>query len=407
MKKYIKTAFFAVLFLAVFQKQAVPAQAAVTWKKSEPVEVVSGNHIYRAYLSKDKKRSWIFQVKKKIVAEGTKVSEMKFPKKVKKVPVTKIGGPKAKVDAILDIWGNYVEPWHEYDGYEKKPQGIKKVVLPPTVKTITRGTFCGMRSLVSIQIPDLVEQIPYAAFYNCVDLQKVILPKNLKDVDTNAFESCGNFKKFQLSKENGTYACVKGILLSKDGKTFCYPAPGKKYVKIPEGVETIATGAFTCSMVRKVWIPRSVSCIEDASLCGGEIRKILLQKDHPYYGEKRNCIYSKREKSLVAFVCKNGTVTLPKQVKYLTNKVSAAGKMLEKLVIPETIKKIRKNCFPGHWEFLGAIYFQSETPPKAAKGSLFYLNTFYVPKGSLEVYAQWFKEILGTEDGERADVREY
>lgn len=32
--------------------------------------MVSGNHIYRAYLFKDKKRSWIFQVKKKILLSG-------------------------------------------------------------------------------------------------------------------------------------------------------------------------------------------------------------------------------------------------------------------------------------------------------------------------------------------------
>lgn len=367
--------------------------AKTIWDNSESVSVVNGGYVFFAHLSEDKKRSWIYQVEREKVPERIEISKLEFPKKIKNAPVTKIGGREEKDgDMILDIWGNYVEPYHEYDGYEKKPQGIKKVVLPSTVRTITRGAFCGMRSLVSIRIPEQVEQISYGTFYHCVNLRKVVLPKNLKVMDSDAFENCGKLRKFQMSEGSRIYSCVNGMILSKDGKRLLHVPAGKKKAKIPEGVETIKSRAFACTMAEKIWIPASVTSIQDLALAGNYIKKFHLADGNQRYAMSGDCIYSKKTRRLVAFISKKKTLRLPEEVWYLTKNISQAGAgRVKKLIIPKTFKKFKKDCFRGgiYLDSDAEIYFESKKPPETAE-NLLPDGIYYVPAGCVKKYRQWY-----------------
>lgn len=66
-------------------------------------------------------------------------------------------------------------------------EGLKHVVLPPSVKNISQAFFNA--GLYSVDLGDL-EYIPEQAFGYCYCLSEVVFPKNLKSIGRNAFSSC-------------------------------------------------------------------------------------------------------------------------------------------------------------------------------------------------------------------------
>ena len=79
--------------------------------------------------------------------------------------------------------------------------GVKKVVLPKTIKRIENLAFfnCGLEE---IEIPKGITEIEVATFANCPNLTKVVLPSTLKRINTNAFAWCDSLKEIQVP--NGT-----------------------------------------------------------------------------------------------------------------------------------------------------------------------------------------------------------
>lgn len=408
MKKTIKTILILamILFLApchTTQAMEISATetAKISWRKS-PVWVSKGGREYEAYLSKDKKYSWITHVSE--INSNPKMDStiIHFPKKIKGATVVKIGSKGEEADAHWNIMGVLSEPWHGWDGNdhgEAIMYQIEKVIMPSTVTTFSETVFSGFRNLKSITLPDNLEIIPNYTFYHCASLEQVVLPKNLKTIEINAFKKCNALKQITISDNSRKYICKHNLLLSKNKKTLIWAAPGKRRVIIPEGVKILAKNALQLSRARKVSIPASVNRIRDGALNGRKIHTITLSKDNKRYGKARNCIYSKKTERLVCAICRNGTVELPKEVKYMTANVSHAGTDIKELIIPKTFKKFKKGCFGysgihGLYNFSGGSFtvtFLSKTPPEAEKGSFNLFSTYFVPEGSLETYQNWYE----------------
>ncbi len=395
MKLYRKWFLLFLLFLSAstgLEWKEKSAKAAITWNTSKEQKTVKGNYTYYYYLSKNGSYSWIYRVER---ADGKKVSALRFPEKIGNAVVVKLGkDPVKKEEYYYNIWGDDVEPFHNY---VIKNTDITALEIPDTVKKITAASFSGFCGLKSVKLPASMKKIPYALFCQCGQLERVILPRNLRTIESGAFAKCKKLKRFQISSEAKRYSCKNGLLLSKDKKTFCYAPIGKKRIKIPEGVETIASDSLTDrtgSRAEKVWIPASVTSIQDYSLSGKRIKEFFISGQNGHYGIKKNCIYSKVSGRLVAVaVPENGKVELPAQVKYLTNNVSQAGRQqIKTLIISKGFRKFKKDCLLGglHFEKENKIYFKSETPPKAK--DFFSRGVVYVPRGSLAAYQKWYQD---------------
>lgn len=147
----------------------------------------------------------------------------------------------------------------------------------------------------------------------------------------------------------------------------------EKKAKIPEGVETIKSRAFACTMAEKIWIPASVTSIQDLALAGNYVKKFYLADGNQRYAMSGDCIYSKKTRRLAAFISKKKTLRLPEEVWYLTKNISQAGAgRVKKLIIPKTFKKFKKDCFRGgiYPDSDAEIYFESKKPPKTAENLL-------------------------------------
>lgn len=412
MKRYLKYLVFTLLLisgLSIF----IPKNscAATEWDTDTTVTTKKDHITYSAYLSVDGQNCWIYKV---TPDSDISIKTLNFPNSIQNAIVTKLGNKVLTgdfSDFMDNIFGISIEPYHQIDGYDKMPKGIQYVNIPSTVNEITRGTFCGFRDLKSIVIPDGVKEIPYATFYNCQKLQTVVFPANLEIVPENAFQKCKALNTIKISKNSTNFICYKGMLITKDKSKIVWVQPKIDKLTIPSSVKTIGANATVYSYVKKVHIPASVTSIEDKSLNGNYISTLTISNSNKRYGKSNNCIYSKKTKRLVVALCTNGEITLPKEVKYLYNNVSIAGKKITKLTIPSTFKGFKANWYlNGKYDNIRCtLYFKSSTPPEAEKNSFSPFSTYYVPEKSLNTYLKWYydTENLTSSKGAYTEIKGY
>lgn len=407
MKRYVKylvVTFFLLSSLSILGTNY--SSAATEWDTDTTITTKEDNITYSAYLSKDGQECWIYKITPK---SDLSITTLDIPDSIQNAIVTKIGSEERTgdfADFMENILGITVEPYHQVDGYDKMPKGIQNVHIPSTVKEITKSSFCGFRDLKTIVIPDGVKEIRYATFYNCKNLKKVVLPAKLTTLSNNAFQKCKSLASINIGKNSTTFICYKGMLLTKDKTKLVWVQPKIDKITIPSSVKTIGESATYYSYVKKVHIPASVTSIENESLNGNHITSITIASNNKRYGKSGNCIYSKKTKRLVVALCTNGEVTLPKEVKYLTNNVSIAGKPITKLTIPSTFKGFKEKWYWNiKYGYVGfAIYFKSSTPPNAENDCFSSTATYYVPKKALQKYVNWYYEIENITNTTDADI---
>ena len=123
-----------------------------------------------------------------------------------------------------------------------------EVIIPEGVTEIGAWAFYKCETLTSVTVPESVMLISEWAFLDCENLQHVTLPENLTSVGQGTFAGCR-----KLANDEG-FVIMRGILFGYFGS--------KGTVVIPEGVTTIAVGAFnTNTPITELYLPGSVTAI--------------------------------------------------------------------------------------------------------------------------------------------------
>lgn len=379
-----------------------------SWNTSKTYTVTKGSFKFYAHLSKDKKKAWVYKVttrKKKATP-----AKLNFPKKIKKVNVTRIGADMSfeseeDLDFYQNIFGVWVEYAHDCDGYSRANSKIKTMTLPATVTEIEKSSFSGMRSLTKVKIPDKVKTLDSETFYGCKKLKEVKLPKNLTDFSTyTCFADCPKLDKLTISKKNKKFTVKSGLLLTKNKKALIWVAPKMKTVTIPDSVTTIETGAFYSSNATLVKLGKSINNLQGDCLSGTEIENITVNKANPVYAKDGQCIYRKSDGLLAVAIAKSAELVISNKVKRITADATLCGTLTESrgvslLDIPASV------TFLGvEWNFAipvgggeSKIYYRGATPPQLEEGwkegyaKLPAFCEIYVPKASLKAYQDWYK----------------
>ncbi len=145
--------------------------------------------------------------------------------------------------------------------------GITSVTIPESVTSIEEEAFILCTGLTSIEIPSGVKNIGTRAFGSCKNLSSLTIPKNVESVGMYAFAGT---KWYNEKKKESPLVIEKDILIDAQ---YC-----EGDIIIPEGVRTIADGAFYFNWnLNSLTIPESV---------------IRIGKEAIYYNNIKNINYS-------------------------------------------------------------------------------------------------------------------
>lgn len=332
---------------------------------------------------------------------------LKFPAKIKGRKVTKLGWSdylREDEEFYHNIFGWGVEEAHGGDGYRTVLREIRNMTIPKSVKEITNCSFSGMRALKKVKLPDYLTALSQSMFYGCEDLRTVILPKKLKEFDKYVFDECPSLATMKISKANKRFAIKKGLVLSKDGKTLIWVLPTKEKVTIPNKVVCIKPNAFLHCCAEKLFLPASVTTLEEWALYAPTVMNIRVDSRNPVYARDGQCIYNKNTGELAAAIVKDKKIVISPKVTVLNDNGTIVGasvvEHLERIDIPASVTRLET-----YWMFLDdmycKVYFHSLTPPQINEIIPDYYGCevwwcfnsgVYVPAESKEAYEQWAKK---------------
>lgn len=243
--------------------------------------------------------------------------------------------------------------WYEYRDL------IKTADIKDGITELDLLCFGDHVNLTAVYLPDSLTDIASCCFDDCVNLQSITLPSNLKTIGGAAFKGSGitelevpasvnklngclagsSIQKITIAKENTTYVSEDNVIFSKDGTCLIEYAPGKtqeEYV-VPEGVETIHSGAFSgCLNLAKITIPNSVISIGGSAFAEcGKLQSVLFPQNIP----------SINTLGLFSFCISLEKVELPSGVTEVSDSAFSYCTSLKKVILPEGVKKISHSAF--------------------------------------------------------------
>lgn len=227
------------------------------------------------------------------------------------------------IEVKEDVFGNSY-PIYEYEdsvcelpvdlktigSYAFTNAEIKTIIIPNSVNTIKENAFEGNSCLEIISIPSSVVTIGNNAFARCKQLKIVNLPEHLTKIEDCLFAGCTNLIE----------------------------------IVIPNSVVEIGNNAFSgCISLRTLLIPQNIVKIGSNPFIKSRIMNISC--DSPYFEIENECLYSKGENALIAYLGNSSKIELPMGLEEISEEAFCECNTIEEVYCPSTLRKIRKRAF--------------------------------------------------------------
>ena len=160
------------------------------------------------------------------------------------------------------------------DGVLTRYSGVySSVHIPEGVTEIGDRAFDGRTNVTSVSIPEGVKKIGAFAFFG-TKIASIRLPASLNYINVNAFNRCDALKGYYVSKYNGNFKSVDGVLFNSDcTKLLRFPQAEEKTVyTIPSTVTGLEDNAFSeCGKIKQIIMPEGLETIDGATFmnCAG------------------------------------------------------------------------------------------------------------------------------------------
>ena len=336
MKKILVSMFllFLVLCLKSNVSNAAETDALNRWDLTKEYTVEQNSIRYHAYLSKDKKESWIFTAD---LLDKKKMLDIIIPQKIENAPVVMLGFisefyniyvPKLKIpgwdDKNMEEWegyitffGDIIEPWH---GVTPQKVNVNKIIMPDSVETIGKAAFSYVSSLKYVYLSKQIKEINEFVFVGCKNLEKIDFPISVQILGTKVFQGCKKLAGLNhetKNLKNDTLTFSGNMVINQTEKTLIQVMPDAK----------------------KITIPKSVKWIEPTALKNTSLKTVKVSKKNKYFAVHKRCLYRKAEKELVYVFGKGSTLTLSKKIKQISEDVVVTKTKLKKLIISHKVKR--------------------------------------------------------------------
>ena len=323
--------------------------------------------------------------------------------------VMTIEGNGAMDDYIVmkDFWTGQIieeethrEPWTDYKSQIKEIyikngvthignrafcdcSNLTKVVIGDSVKTIGMNAFANDAALTDLTIGNSVEEIRDDAFYG-LGITRLVLPASIKTIDGTSLLGLLKLENIEM-QDNGSYKSIDGVLYGNQGKMLIfYPPKRTGEYTIPEGVEKIASSAFTYTGLTRLVISDSVKEIEEDAIDHSENLKFLTFGKGAKKIPDRCCFYSPVLEE----------VTIPEGVEEVGDSAFKCCPSLKSVTLPFSIKNI-KDSFDSSTQ----VTMLNQGLVKTEEGN--YISGIWVNVPAMERYDYAF-QVLELVNKERA-----
>ena len=341
MKKILVSMFL--LFFALCLKANVSNAAEISamerldyWDVSKEYTITNQDATYHAYLSKDKKESWIFKAD---LLNKEKMLDIIFPQKIENAPVVIVGatsgykeilakqnlgsvgiqGPDGSyhLDAEVTLWGDMLEPWHYAGPYKKN---IKSITMPDTVTYLGAAAFAYTTSLETIHLPNQLASLQNYTFLGCKNLRKIDTSAKVKVEAKEVFTGCDKLAGLTyITKhlQGDTLSFSNNMVIDLTEKDLVQVMPDAK----------------------KIIIPKNVKNIEAVAFVNTNIKSVKVAKKNKKFSVHKRCLYEKKTGELVYIFGKGSVLKLSAKIKKISGDAVVAKAKLKKLIISHKVKR--------------------------------------------------------------------
>lgn len=241
------------------------------------------------------------------------------------------------------------------------PEGNQSVTIPLITYTDIKGpesytegiqfAFDGKNYVVmgyngsetDVKIPGTYHGAPVIAivdggFANTA-IESVTIPASVTNVGSKVFEGCADLTTVTVADGNAVYYSEGNSIIRTDDKTLI---AGTAAGNIPEGVVSVAAGAFAGTGATKIALPASVTSLDLTAFEGCEISEITVAEGNSVYTAENNCLMVG---TTVILGCK-GCTAIPAGVEVIGNG-AFAGTGITSLTLPVSLKAIEAKAFDG------------------------------------------------------------
>ena len=148
-------------------------------------------------------------------------------------------------------------------------QYVKEIIIPPTVRSIKKSAFGGMKSLETITFQGDLDYIGEYALASCCSLKNIIFEGNVKTLDYACFQN--NESLEELIIPNGVTELPNSLC------TFC---KNLKIIKLPNTIKRINLSFYDCPKLEKVELPSSLEYIDMAAFANDvNLKEIIIPQN--------------------------------------------------------------------------------------------------------------------------------
>ncbi|MGN0811977.1 MAG: leucine-rich repeat protein [Candidatus Coproplasma sp.] len=216
---------------------------------------------------------------------------------------------------------------------------IRSVTTGDSVTSI--GSFASCTSLERVFLGNGITGLQFHMFYGCNKLKTVELGDNISFIETGlggVFENCPSLENIFVSKNNGRYKSVGGVLYEMDGENLLlvvYPSgkPDKQFT-VPDCVTYIYEAAFAnAANLTEVILSCNITELREWTFSGCSSLESVVLPDSLEIIELwafGNCV------SLTH-------ISVPDSVNYIAESAFNGCRSIESIIIPDSVSQI--GCF--------------------------------------------------------------
>jgi len=139
---------------------------------------------------------------------------------------------------------------------------LTTIEIPASMTSIGNVTFNNCSSLTTIEIPASVTSIGIGTFNNCSSLTSISIPASVTSIGGWAFSGCSNLSSITVDVNNTVYRSEGNCLIQISDNSLVL---GCQNSVIPTSVTSIGYVAFSGSSLTTIYLPTSVTSIEDGA----------------------------------------------------------------------------------------------------------------------------------------------